>query len=586
MVSSGVPVKSWTERTRKLLAVARGDAPADLVLTNLNLVDLVMKEIRPAEIALAGARIAAVGQGLSGRKTMDLQGLYVCPGLIDAHVHLESSMLRPCEFARTVVPHGVTTVIGNPHEIANVSGVDGIRFMLEDARQSSLDVLLTVPSCVPATELAGAGAVLGSEELTLLLKEPGVVGLGEVMDFHGVIRGQARLLRELELAANLPVDGHAPGLAGADLAAYAATGISSDHECVTLEQARARLRCGMKVFLREGSAARNLKALLPLVTCANERWLALCTDDREPADLLEEGSIDHLVRMAIRGGVDPLTVLRMASLNAAQHYRLYDRGVIAPGRRADLVAFEKLEDFRPRLVWQKGDLVAENGLSLQSCGMLASGPWQTEVENTVHIDWSQVDLRIPARGRRVRVIVAMEGQLVTGQQVEDACLVEGEAVADVERDLLKIAVVERHRASGRCGLGFVRGLGLRQGALVSTVAHDHHNLLVVGADDRSMMTAARAVAESGGGQAVALGDAVLAHLALPLGGLMAKEAVEKVARKQKELRSAARRLGCSLQEPFMALSFLGLEVIPELKITDFGLVDVSAGRIAPLFCPE
>jgi len=292
------------------------------------------------------------------------------------------------------------------------------------------------------------------------------------------------------------------------------------------------------------------------------------------------------VRKVVRGGIDPFTALRMASLNAAEHYRLGDRGLIAPGRRADLVAFDSLEDFRPRRVWQQGELVAENGRSLQRRAMPAAGSWRAAVENSVCIDWSRVDLRIPARGRRVRVIVAREGQLITGQQVVDACLHGAEAVADVARDLLKIAVIERHRGTGRCGLGFVCGLGLRQGALASTVAHDHHNLMVVGADDRSMMTAARAVAAPGGGQAVALGDAVLAHLALPLGGLMAKDAVETVARKQKKLRNEALRLGCALREPFMALSFLGLEVIPELKMTDLGLVDVAAGRITPLFCPD
>lgn len=567
----------------ELLAVARGDAPADLLLRHARVVDLVMGEMRDVDVAIVGETIAAVGTGLQARREFDLQGLYLAPGLIDAHAHVESSMLRPREFGRLVVTRGVTTVISNPHEVANVRGVPGIDFMREDARLAPVDILMTVPSSVPATALAGAGAALTPDDLQRLLQYDDVVGLGEVMDFPGVIQGRPRLLREIAQAREMPIDGHAPGLAGAGLDAYAAAGIGSDHECCTVEEAVQRLRRGMRVFLREGSAARNLQALLPVVSSRNERWLAFCTDDCDAASLQRQGSIDHLVRMAVAAGVPLVEALRMACLNPAEHYRLTDRGLVAPGRRADLVAFADPDDFRPAFVWHGGRLVARDGVFMGQSGDREDPPSLSALLNTVRVDWSRVDFRIPAVGEKVRVIGVSEGQLITEQRILPGRIREGQLVADPARDLLKLAVIERHRASGRCAVGMVQGLRLPRGAVAGTVAHDHHNLIAAGADDRSMLTAARAVAASGGGQAVALGDELLAHLELPLGGLMSLSGAAELIERQAGLREALQQLGCGLPELFMTLSFLGLEVIPALKLTDFGLIDVAAQQVVSLF---
>lgn len=569
---------------QRLLAVARGDQSADLVLRNLQLVDVLNHEIRATAIAVCGGHIAALGEDCVGDEEHDLGGGFVCPGLIDAHVHIESSMLHPAEYARVVVAHGVTTVIANPHEIANVLGLPGIRYLLQAGEGAPLDILLTVPSSVPATELATSGAALGPEELSLLRQHPQVVGLGEVMDFPGVVAGKKRLLDEISLFEGLAVDGHCPALTGRALQAYAAAGISSEHESCNIAEAQAKLRCGMKLFLREGSAAHNLRDLLPLANQHNERWLSLCTDDMNPADLLDKGSIDHLLRLAMAEGVAPITALRMATLNPAEHYRLWDRGLLAPGRRADMLVVDSLSSFRPQRVYQAGRLVALEG-------QLAAGtgpglPAKAAFEDTVRIDWPRIDLRVPAEGRRMRVIEVVPGQLVTVCRVMPAHIVDGQVMADAGRDLLKMAVIERHCGTGRTGLGFVSGLGLQRGAMASTVAHDHHNLLVAGADDISMLTAARAVAAVGGGQAVACGQEVLALLPLPIAGLLAQGAAEQVAAAQLEVACAARRLGCPLQDPFMALSFLALEVIPELKLTDRGLVQVETMELVPLFVED
>jgi adenine deaminase len=571
-----------------LLEVARGDRPADTVLTGARLVNVFSGEILETEIALAGGRVAGVGAGYDGAERVDLGGRYVAPGLIDAHVHVESSLVRPAEFARAVVPRGVTTVVTDPHEIANVCGLEGIRFMLRDAAGVPLDVLVNASSCVPATHLATAGAALGADELAGLLSEPGVrakiLGLAEVMNFPGVIGGAPEVMAKLRAFAGRVIDGHAPGVTGKALNAYVAAGISSDHEATTEAEAREKLRLGMTVYLREATNAHNLLALLPLVDRWSEPRVAFATDDRVPADLLDQGSIDHLVRLAVAHGLHPIAALRIATLNPARHYRLDDRGAIAPGRRADLVVFSSPEDFRAEEVWVAGRKVAENGRAL----FASPAADAASVTGTVHLDPEALDFRIPVDGtggaaRSIRVIRAIPDQLLTEGLTMPARIEGGHAVADPERDLAKIAVVERHRRSGRIGKGFVTGLGLRRGALAGTFAHDHHNLVVIGADDRSMATAARAVAAAGGGLAVAAGDEVLALLPLPIAGLMSAEPVEWVRERMDELLAAARELGAAVHDPFMAMSFLTLEVIPALKITDLGLVDVEKFEAVPLF---
>ncbi|MFP3941603.1 MAG: adenine deaminase, partial [Thermoanaerobaculia bacterium] len=505
--------------------------------------------------------------------------------LIDAHVHVESSLVRPAELARAVVPRGVTTVVTDPHEIANVCGLEGIRFMLRDSEGVPLDVLVNASSCVPATPLGTAGAELDAPALAELLSESRVLGLAEVMNFPGVIGGDPAVLAKLDAFAGRVIDGHAPGVGGKALNAYIGAGISSDHEATALEEAREKLRRGMTVFLREATNARNLVDLLPLVDRWTEPHLAFCTDDRVPADLLDEGSVDHMVRVAVGRGVHPMAALRIASANPARHYRLEDRGAIAPGRRADLVVFTDLEDFRPEEVWVAGRKVAEDGRPLFE----APAADTAGVTGTVHLDPAALDFRIPVDGAggaptvQARVIRAIPDQLLTDALTLDAPVADGLVTADPERDLAKIAVAERHRGSGRLGKGLVTGLGIRRGAIAGTFAHDHHNLVVIGADDRSMETAARAVAEAGGGLAAADGAQALAVLPLPIGGLMSDEPVERVRERMDALLGAARDLGSALHDPFMAMSFLTLEVIPALKITDLGLVDVERFERVPLF---
>ncbi len=568
----------------ELLAVARGDRPADLVLRNARLINVLSHEIETTEVAVAGSLIAGVGAGYRGHEEIDLGGRYLCPGFLDAHVHIESAMVPPAEFARAVVPAGVTTVITDPHEIANVCGASGIRFMLRDAESVPLEIFVNASSCVPATPLATSGATLEAADLAQLLGEPKVLGLAEVMNFPGVVAADPGVLAKLRAFDGRVIDGHCPGLSGAALNAYAAAGISSDHECTTAEEGREKLRRGMTLFIREATGARNLEALLPLVDAATERRICLCTDDRQPSDLLGEGSIDHLVRLAIRGGLEPLTAIRLATLNPAEHYRLSDRGAIAPGRRADLIVFSDLQAPRAERVYIGGRAVAEDGAALFPRPQPASGA----VRDTVDVDLGAIDLRIPAAAAagtpaaEIRVIGAVPDQLITENLRAVARVEDGFAVADPGRDLLKITVVERHRGSGNVGKGFVRGVGLKRGAIAGTVAHDHHNLIIIGADDASMLTAARAVAGAGGGLAAADGDSVLALLPLPIAGLMSDQPIEQVRSEVDTLLDAARELGSSLREPFMAMSFFGLEVIPSLKLTDLGLVDVDRFELVPL----
>ena len=571
----------------QIVKVARGDAPADLALRNGTLINVYTGEIYQTDVVIANDRVVALGPGYQAHEEIDLGGRYVAPGFIDAHVHIESSMVTPPQFARAVVPRGTTSVVSDPHEIANVCGLDGIRYILDASAGLPLSVFVNASSCVPATHMSTAGAELDAAQLASLLDHPRVLGLAEVMNFPGLILGDPAVLAKMEAFEGRVVDGHSPGVAGPWLNAYVAAGVGSDHECTTVEEARERLRLGMVVFIRESTGAHNLIDLLAAITPENSRRCCLCTDDRHPVDLLDDGHIDHLVRLAIARGLDPVTAIRLATLNTAEWFRLYDRGAVAPGKRADMLVFEGLHDIRPELVFSGGQLVAENGAP--------AGAWpiseadQTGVRATVHVDWDMVTERsfsIPASGSRARVIGMIENQIVTHHLIEKVRIENGCAVADVERDILKMAVIERYKGTGNIGLGFIRGLGLQAGALAGSVAHDHHNIVVVGADDTSMLTAARAVGELEGGLVAAHNDRVIASLPLPIAGLMSDQPIEEVRQIMDALLINSAALGSDLHDPFMALGFMALEVIPALKLTDQGLVDVEQFKPVSLFVEE
>lgn len=566
----------------KLLAVARGEQPADLLLHNARLVNVFSAQIEQTSIAICGDRIAGVGSGYRAAKVLDLDGAYVTPGLIDAHVHIESSLCAPAQFAAAVLPHGVTTAVTDPHEIANAAGAAGVRYMAAASRTLPLSVVIMAPSCVPATAMEHTGARLDAADLAALLAEGIVHGLAEVMNYPGVTFADPDVLAKLAAFAGRPADGHAPGWTGQALNAYIAAGIGSDHECTTPAEAAEKLSRGLYILIRQATNAQNLKTLLPLITPANSRRICFCTDDRVPADLLDDGSIDWMVREAIDGGVDPIVALQMATLNPSEWFGLRDRGAVAPGRCADLLVCDDLRHFRPRQVYAGGQLVAEAGRLLPTVS-LPSLPPPKALNASINVAWESVDLRIPARGRRLRVIGHLPDQLVTEERFADAKIVDGMAVADPGRDLLKMAVIERHHGCGTVGLGFIQGIGLQRGALAGTVAHDHHNLVVIGADDASMLLAAHTVAGLGGGLAVVAGGEVLATLPLPVGGLMSDRPIAEVRAAYDSLRAAAATLGSPLHDPFMAMSFMALEVIPKLKLTDIGLVDVQQFAPVDLF---
>jgi adenine deaminase len=561
-----------------LIKVARGDEPADLLLKNARVVNVFTGDIEETHIAIVHSRIVGLGD-YQAREVVDLGGRYVCPGFIDAHVHIESAMVPPNEFARAVVPRGTTAVVTDPHEIANVLGLEGIRYMLDMAKYNPLSVYVMAPSCVPSTDMETTGAALYWYDLQALQHEPYVLGLGEMMNFPGVVNGVPEVLDKLRAFQGRVKDGHAPGLHGKALMAYTTANIGSDHECTTVEEARQKLGLGMFVFLREATNAHNLRDLLPVVTRHTNRRICFCTDDRLPADLLDEGHIDHMVRVAIAEGIDPVTAIRMATLNPSEYFHLHDQGAIAPARRADMVVFSDLQAPRAEMVYRDGKLVAQDGKVI---------PWErpkrpTVLRSSMNVDWNQVNFSIAANGRRVRVIGLIPDQIITEHLVEELPTRDGEVVADPGRGILKMAVIERHLATGNVGLGFVKGLGLKKGAIASTVAHDHHNIVVAGADDESMFSAVQAIAATRGGMAAAYDDTVLAQLPLPIAGLMSDQPIETVRRQMDEVLAAARQLGSPLHSPFMALSFLALPVIPSLKLTDQGLVDVDKFELVSLF---
>lgn len=552
------------------IAAARGDVTVDLLLTNARLVNVLTGEIHPADVAVYQGEVVGFGH-YRAKEVVDLAGKLLMPGFIDGHVHLESSMVEPAEFARAVVPQGTTTVIADPHEIANVAGLAGIRYILNSTENLPLNVYVMLPSCVPATSLETAGAVLQAEDLASLIHEERVLGLGEFMDYPGVVGGHPQVLAKLQAAAGKHVDGHAPRLSGKGLQAYAVAGVRTDHECTTAEEAWEKLRAGIRLMVREGSATRDVAALLPAITPLNSRRCLFVTDDRHPEDLVAEGSINFAVKKAISLGLDPVIAVQMATINAAECFGLKHLGAIAPGYQADMVVVNDWHEFTIEAVYHKGKRVEPD--KIQKVWVDKTG-----ITHSVRMaPTKREDLAIPGEGSMlVRVIGLIPHQVVTRHLLLPMTACHGELRADMAQDILKLVVVERHTQSGRIGKGFIQGLGLTAGAVGCTVSHDSHNLVVAGTNDDDILTVIERIREMQGGIAVVCNGEIRADLPLPIAGLISEEPLAEVRRRLQNIYQTLREMGAKPHDPLMTLAFMSLAVIPELKLTDRGLVDVNA----------
>ncbi|MEP7106314.1 MAG: adenine deaminase [Chloroflexota bacterium] len=555
------------------MAVARGDAPADLVVKGGRVLSVFTREWLEVDVAVTDGHVVGLGD-YRGARTLDVGGAYVVPGFIDAHMHIESSKLMFDQFARAVLPHGTTTVVADPHEIANVLGTDGIHWMLDVCEGLPLDVFVMASSCVPASSFESPRRPFGPGDIESLLRRHKTIGIAEMMNFPGVIAGAPGEVAKLSIGLTDHVDGHAPGVRGPALNAYIAAGIRSDHEAVTADEALEKRRLGMQVMLREASIARNLRELLPMVKAHGPDHCMFCTDDREPNFIVEEGHINQMVRVAVAEGIGAPDAIVMATLNAAEYHRLRRHGAVAPGYQADLLVLDDLREFRPRMVLKRG--------IEPEFPVIEVPEW---VRQTVHVPELDASAFAVRGEGRIRVIGLIPGQLLTRCEVMEPKRSEGLLVADPDRDLVKIAVVERHHATGRVGVGFATDVGLQRGAYASTVAHDAHNIVLLGVDDESMAACVRRLAEVGGGVVIAEGGRVVEELALPVAGLMSDQPLLAVHQRLASMEARLRKMGVVMEAPFMCLSFLALSVIPDLKITDRGLVDVGKFELVPLTIP-
>lgn len=563
-----------------IIQTAKGDNNADLVIKNVQLINVLSEEIYTTDVAIKDGIIAGVGSGYKGNKEVDGTGKYLSPAFIDGHVHIESSMLLPSEFAKMVVPSGTTTVIADPHEISNIIGLHGISFMREASKGLPLDVYMMLPSCVPASPYETSGFELNSYDLSLLIDSDWVLGIAEMMNFPGVVNQDKEVLSKIKLGLDKKkrIDGHAPYLADKDLCAYVAAGVNSDHECTNPEEAIEKLRLGMYIMVREGSAAKDLDSLIPVLKNMPTRKCIFVTDDRYPAALKEH--INMMVRRAVEKGVSPIKAIQMASINTAEYFGLKNLGALAPSYKADMLLFDNLTDFKPSLVIKNGKVVAQNGEMIVDI----ESKVLSSLRGTVNIRWlDKEDLKIQAKSNKVKAIEVTDGQLVTKCVPAFVNVVDGYAESNVDEDVLKILVIERHKASGNIGKGFVKGFGLKSGAIASTVAHDSHNMIVIGTNDEDMFKAIKELVKSQGGKVIVKDGEVVAKLELPIAGLMSEESSQTVIKKGEELKQGEKTIGCTLAEPFMTMAFLSLSVIPEIKLTDKGLMDVIKCEFTDLF---
>ena len=563
------------------LAVARGEKPAQKLFKNAQVVNVFSGEIHAANVAVDDGRVIGFGD-YDANEIVDLAGAYLAPSLIEGHFHVESTMVTIPELVRAVAPHGTGAMVIDPHEYANVLGMDGIRYVLESSKNLPIDFFIMLPSCIPATHLETAGARFTADDLALMIADDRIAGVAELMNYPGVFLGMESELAKIEAGKGKVIDGHAPGLRGKNLNAYVLAGVRSDHESTEVEEAREKLRLGMHLLVREGSTERNLEHIIALVTPQNAANCSFATDDKLPGDLVREGHIDHSIRKAIKFGVAPVTAIQMGTINTARYYRLKNYGAIAPRYWADFIVLDDLEKFEVRQTYKKGKLVAENGKYLEARHRKIEQPRSTM--NLSYRAPQDFIVSVPhgGSGKKIKVIEIVPHQIVTKSLIERPKIDNGQIVADIERDILKLVVVERHRATGNVGVGFVRGFGLRQGALGSTVAHDAHNVVVVGTNDRDITAAIEALEKMRGGQVAILDGKITASLPLPIAGLVSDQSLETVIEKIADLNAAAAQLGSTLDAPFMTLSFLSLSPIPELKLTDQGLVDAVNLKLTSL----
>jgi len=559
---------------KKLIDVASGKEKADLVLKNVNLINTLSGEIYLTDVAVVDGIIAGIVPGYIGKVEKDCKGIYLSPGFIDGHVHIESSMVGVNEFARAILPRGTTTVVADPHEIANVLGNTGIEYILRSAENIPLNIFLMLPSCVPTTHMETSGAVLDAQALKKYKDHPLVLGLGEFMNYPGVLGTSDDVIEKLDLFADKIIDGHAPSISGMDLCAYRAAGVSSEHECTTVKEALEKLRVGMYIMLREGSATKNLRDLMPLLNKFNSRFCIFSTDDRHPGDLLTEGHIDNMVKILVKEHGNITRAVRLASKNAAEYFGLKDLGAIAPGFKADMLLIEDFSQMKIKEVYKDGKLVAENGRCLVDPKPLHSD----NVLNSVNLpELSEDSLKIITDKKNclINTIEIIPSQIITKRLKVKANIVDNEVIPDIQNDILKFCVLERHKGTGNIGKGFVKGFGLKKGAIATTVSHDSHNMSIIGTNDRDMIACARHLKKTGGGIVIAENGEISGSLPLEIAGLMTGKKLEVVAENIQRLHNVCYNLGIKLKDPFITMAFLALPVIPEIKLTDKGLVDVN-----------